>query len=94
MKIEHCNALQQIIAYERESKIKEDAGTSAGTNLQLFPKLRSLKFVALLELMNFSYFGSELESTSHGMRSQGNLDIHLPFFNYQVCLSLINSQFL
>ncbi|KAJ9682092.1 hypothetical protein PVL29_018129 [Vitis rotundifolia] len=82
MKIEHCTALQQIIAYERKPEIKED--DHAGTNLQLFPKLRSLKFVALLELMNFSYFGSELETTLHGMRSPDNLDIHLPFFNYQV----------
>ncbi|KAJ9682531.1 hypothetical protein PVL29_018450 [Vitis rotundifolia] len=82
MKIEDCKAMQQIIIYERESEIKED--DHAGTNLQLFPKLRSLKLRDLPELMNFDYFGSELETTSQGMRSQGNLNIHIPFFSYQV----------
>ncbi|KAL6323834.1 hypothetical protein AAG906_005828 [Vitis piasezkii] len=50
-----------------------------GTNLQLLPKLRYLGLHNLLELMNFDYFSSDLETTSQGMCSQGNLDIHMPF---------------
>ncbi|RVW53151.1 putative disease resistance protein [Vitis vinifera] len=59
MTIEDCDAMQQIIAYERESEIEEDG--HVGTNLQLFPKLRSLKLKNLPQLINFS---SELETTS------------------------------
>ncbi|XP_034706661.1 probable disease resistance protein At4g27220 isoform X2 [Vitis riparia] len=59
MLIAGCNAMQQIIAYERESEIREDG--HAGTNLQLFPKLRSLILEDLPQLINFS---SELETTS------------------------------
>ena len=89
MTIKDCNAMQQIIACEGEFEIKEV--DHVGTNLQLLPKLRFLKLENLPELMNFDYFSSNLETTSQGMCSQGNLDIHMPFFSYQVCLSLINS---
>ena len=89
MTIYDCNVMQQIIACEGELEIKED--DHVGTNLQLFPKLRYLELRGLLELMNFDYVGSELETTSQGMCSQGNLDIHMPFFSYRVCLCLINS---
>ena len=75
--------MQQIITYERESEIKEN--DHAGTNLQPFPKLQFMELEHQPELMNFSYFGSELETTSQGMCSQGNLDIHIPFFSCQVC---------
>ncbi|XP_010660191.1 probable disease resistance protein At4g27220 isoform X3 [Vitis vinifera] len=82
MTIEDCNAMQQIIACEGEFEIKEV--DHVGTNLQLLPKLRFLKLENLPELMNFDYFSSNLETTSQGMCSQGNLDIHMPFFSYQV----------
>ncbi|KAJ9682535.1 hypothetical protein PVL29_018453 [Vitis rotundifolia] len=83
MTIEDCNAMQQIIACEGgEFEIKEV--DHVGTNLQLLPKLRFLKLESLPELMNFDYFSSDLEMTSQGMCSQGNLDIHMPFFNCQV----------
>ncbi|RVW64550.1 Disease resistance protein [Vitis vinifera] len=52
--------------------------------IQLLPKLRFLNLEDLPELMNFDYFSSDLETTSQGMCSQGNLDIHMPFFSYQV----------
>ena len=84
MTIENCDEMQQIM---------EDG--HVGINLQLlfpkFPKLRSLELRSLPKLVNFGYFSSELETTSEAMCSQGNLDINMPFFNYQVCSSLINS---
>ena len=81
MTIEYCYEMQQIM---------EDG--HVGINLQLlFPKLRSLKLRFLPKLVNFGYFSSEMETTSEAMRSQGNLDINMPFFNYQVCSNLINS---
>ena len=85
IKIEDCNVMQQIIAHEKESEIIED--DHGGTTLQLFPKLRSLKLRELPELMNFS---SKVETTSStsltsNARSEGNCDIHMPFFNHQVC---------
>ena len=81
MTIKNCNEMQQIM---------EDG--HVGINLQLlFPKLRSLKLCYLPKLMNFGYFSSELETTSEAMCSQGNPYINMPFFNYQVCSSLINS---
>ncbi|XP_059598660.1 disease resistance protein At4g27190 [Vitis vinifera] len=82
MTINDCNAMQQIIACEGEFEIKEV--DHVGTDLQLLPKLRFLALRNLPELMNFDYFGSNLETTSQGMCSQGNLDIQLPFFSYQV----------
>ncbi|RVW53311.1 Disease resistance protein [Vitis vinifera] len=83
IEIKSCNVIQQIVVCERESEIKEDDHVE--TNLQPFPKLRSLKLEDLPELMNFGYFDSELEMTSQGTCSQGNLDIHMPFFSYKVC---------
>ena len=83
IKIKSCNVIQQIVVYERESEIKEDDHVE--TNLQPFPKLRYLELEDLPELMNFGYFDSELEMTSQGMCSQGNLDVHMPFFSYKVC---------
>ena len=81
MTIEDCDEMQQIM---------EDG--HVGINLQvLFPKLRSLKLDSLPKLVNFGYFSSEMETTSEAMCSQGNPDINMPFFNYQVCSSLINS---
>ena len=81
MKIKHCYKMQQIM---------EDG--HVGINLQLlFPKLRSLELDSLPNLVNFGYFSYELETTSEAMCSQGNPDINIPFFNYQVCSSLINS---
>ncbi|KAJ9682205.1 hypothetical protein PVL29_018199 [Vitis rotundifolia] len=82
MTINDCNAMQQIITCEGEFEIKEV--DHVGTDLQLLPKLRFLELTNLPELMNFDYFGSNLETTSQGMCSQGNLDIHMPFFSYQV----------
>ena len=80
MTIKDCNEMQQIM---------EDG--HVGFNLQLvFPKLRSLKLGYLPKLVNFGYFRSEMETTSEAMCSQGNPDINMPFFNYQVCSSLIN----
>ncbi|XP_059598352.1 uncharacterized protein LOC104881433 isoform X3 [Vitis vinifera] len=86
IKIKSCNVIQQIVVYERESEIKEDDHVE--TNLQPFPKLRYLELEDLPELMNFGYFDSELEMTSQGMCSQGNLDIHMPFFSYKVSFPL------
>ncbi|KAL6325829.1 hypothetical protein AAG906_026658 [Vitis piasezkii] len=83
IEIKSCNVIQHIVVYERESEIKEDDHVE--TNLQPFPKLRSLKLEDLPELMNFDYFDSELGMTSQGTCSQGNLDIHMPFFSYKVC---------
>ena len=81
MTIKNCNEMQQIM---------EDG--HVGINLQLlFSKLRSLELCSLPKLVNFGYFSSELETTSKVMCSQGNPDINMPFFNYQVCSSLINS---
>ena len=81
MTIEDCDEMQQIM---------EDG--HVGINLQLlFPKLRSLELSSLPKLVNFGYFNSEMETTSEAMCSQGNPDINMPFFNYQVCSSLINS---
>ena len=81
MTIEDCDEIQQIM---KDGHV--------GINLQLlFPKLRSLKLCSLPELVNFGYISSELETTSEAMCSQGNPDINMPFFNYQVCSSLINS---
>ncbi|KAJ9682210.1 hypothetical protein PVL29_018203 [Vitis rotundifolia] len=82
IKIKSCNVIQQIVVYERELEIKKDDHVE--TNLQPFPKLRSLELEDLPELMNFGYFDSELEMTSQGMCSQGNLDIHMQLFNYKV----------
>ena len=81
MTIQSCYEMQQIM---------EDG--HVGINIQLlFPKLRSLKLLYLPKLVNFVYFSSELEITSEAMCSQGNPDINMPFFNYQVCSNLINS---
>ena len=81
MTIEECNEMQQIM---------EDG--HVGINLQLlFPKLRSLELRSVPKLVNFGYFSSEMETTSEAMCSQGNPDINMPFFNYRVCSSLINS---
>ena len=81
MTIKNCNEMQQIM---------EDG--HVGINLQLLlSKLRSLELRSLPKLVNFGYFSSELETTSEAMCSQGNPDINMPFFNYQVCSSLINS---
>ncbi|XP_059598364.1 uncharacterized protein LOC100251264 isoform X4 [Vitis vinifera] len=82
MTINDCNAMQQIIECEGEFEIKEV--DHVGTDLQLLPKLRLLELRDLLELMNFDYFGSNLETTSQETCSQGNPDIHMPFFSYQV----------
>ncbi|KAL6324356.1 hypothetical protein AAG906_012960 [Vitis piasezkii] len=82
MTINDCNAMQQIIACEGEFEIKEV--DHVGTDLQLLPKLRLLKLRDLPELMNFDYFGSNLETTSQETCSQGNPNIHMPFFSYQV----------
>ena len=80
MTIKYCNEMQQIM---------EDG--HVGFNLQLvFPKLRSLKLGYLPKLVNFGYFRFEMETTSEAMCSQGNPDINMPFFNYQVCSSLIH----
>ena len=80
MTITYCNEMQQIM---------EDG--HVGFNLQLvFPKLRSLKLHYLPKLVNFGYFRSEMETTFEAMCSQGNPDINMPFFNYQVCSSLIH----
>ena len=80
MTIKDCNEMQQIM---------EDG--HVGFNLQLvFPKLRSLKLGFLPKLVNFGYFSYEMETTSEAMCSQGNPDINMSFFNYQVCSSLIN----
>ncbi|KAL6324386.1 hypothetical protein AAG906_012990 [Vitis piasezkii] len=84
MTINDCNAMQQIITCEGEFEIKEV--DHVGTDLQLLPKLRLLKLRNLPELMNFNYFGSNLEMTSQETCSQGNPDIHMPFFSYQVSL--------
>ena len=81
MTIEDCNEMQQIM---------EDGHVEINLQL-LFPKLRSLKLRSLRKLVNFVYFNFELETTSEAMCSQGNPDINMPFFNYQVCSSLINS---
>ena len=79
MTIADCNLMQQIIVYETESEIKEDG--HAGTNLQLFPKLRSLKLSSLPQLINFS---SELETTSSTtMRTNARLENS--FFSHKVC---------
>ena len=81
MTIKDCNEMQQIM---------EDG--HVGINLQLlFPKLRSLELHYLPNLVNFGYFSSKMETTSEAMCSQGNPDINMPFFNYQVGSSLINS---
>ena len=81
MTIKDCNEMQQIM---------EDG--HVGINLQLlFPKLRSLELHDLPNLVNFGYFNSKMETTSEAMCSQGNPDINMPFFNYQVGSSLINS---
>ena len=80
MTIKDCNEMQQIM---------EDG--HVGFSLQLiFPKLRSLKLGYLPKLVNFGYFRSEMETTFEAMCSQGNPDINMPFFNYQVCSSLIH----
>ena len=79
MTIEDCDAMQQIIAYERESEIEEDG--HVGTNLQLFPKLRSLKLKNLPQLINFS---SELETTSSTSLST-NARSEDSFFSHKVC---------
>ena len=83
MTIKDCNEMQQIM---------EDG--HVGINLQLlFPKLRSLELCYLPMLVNFGYFSSELGTTSEAMCSQGNPDINMSFFNYQVCSNLINRSF-
>ncbi|KAJ9682516.1 hypothetical protein PVL29_018436 [Vitis rotundifolia] len=85
MTIVNCDTMQQIIAYERESEIKEDG--HARTNLQLFPKLRSLKLFCLPQLINFS---SKLETTSStslsiNARSKGSFFSHkVSFPNLEV----------
>ena len=48
MKIKQCNAMEQIISYEKES-----GDEYGGTNLELFPNLRTLKLKYLRELINF-----------------------------------------
>ncbi|KAJ9682197.1 hypothetical protein PVL29_018192 [Vitis rotundifolia] len=78
MTIEDCDAMQQIIAYEKESEIKEDG--HVGTNLQLFPKLRSLKLIYLPQLINFS---SELQTTSSPSLST-NARSEDSFFSHKV----------
>ena len=79
MTIEDYNAMQQIIAYERELEIKEDG--HVGTNWQLFPKLRSLKLENLPQLINFS---CELETTSSTSLST-NARSEDSFFSHKVC---------
>ena len=49
MKIEDCEAMQQVIAYGRESEDKD-----GGTNLELFPNLRTLELINLPQLISFS----------------------------------------
>ena len=49
MKIENCNAMQQVIAYGRESEDKD-----SGNNLELFPNLRTLELINLPQLISFS----------------------------------------
>ncbi|XP_010659963.1 disease resistance protein At4g27190-like [Vitis vinifera] len=78
MTIEYCVAMQQIIAYKRESEIQEDG--HGGTNLQLFPKLRSLILYDLPQLINFS---SELETTSSTSLST-NARSEDSFFSHKV----------
>ncbi|CBI22328.3 unnamed protein product, partial [Vitis vinifera] len=60
-----------------ESEIKEDG--HVGTNLQLFPKLRSLRLERLPQLINFS---SELETSSTSMST--NARSENSFFNHKV----------
>ena len=67
MKIENCNAMQQVIAYGRESEDKD-----SGTNLELFPNLRTLELINLPQLISFS-------SKSTNERQQ-----QVPFFNHKV----------
>ena len=78
MTIADCNAMQQIIAYEKELEIKDG---HVGTNLQLFPKLRSLKLQDLPQLINFS---CELETTSSTSLST-NARSEDSFFSHKVC---------
>ncbi|WKA03412.1 hypothetical protein VitviT2T_021521 [Vitis vinifera] len=78
MQIGSCKAMQQIIAYERELEIKEDE--YFGTNLQLFPNLRTLQLWELPQLINFS---SELETTSSTSLSTNAIS-EGSFFNQQV----------
>ena len=78
MTIEDYNAMQQIIAYERELEIKEDG--HVGTNWQLFPKLRSLKLENLPQLINFS---CELETSSTFLSTNARSEDS--FFSHKVC---------
>ena len=56
LKIDDCVDMEQIILYEKES---EDE--NGGTNLELFPNLRSLKLESLSKLINFC---SKLETNA------------------------------
>ena len=48
LKIEDCDAMEQIISYEKES-----GDEYGGTNLELFPNLRTLELNELPKLINF-----------------------------------------
>ena len=67
MKIEDCKAMQQVIAYGRESEDKD-----GGTNLELFPNLRTLELINLPQLISFS------SKSTNERRPQ------VPFFNHKV----------
>ena len=68
MKIKRCNAMEQIISYEKES-----GDEYCGTNLELFPNLRTLKLKYLWKLINFI---PELDTNARPKDS---------FVNHKVC---------
>ena len=68
MKIDNCVDMEQIFLYEKES---EDE--NGGTNLELFPNLRSLKLESLSKLINLC---SELETNARSEDSS---------FSHKVC---------
>ena len=68
MKINNCVDMEQIILYEKESK-----NENGGTNLELFPNLRSLKLESLSKLINFC---SKLETNARSEDSS---------FSHKVC---------
>ena len=70
MTIKWCEAMEQIITYERESEDEYDKG---GTNLELFPNLQTLKLKYLPKLINFI---PELETDARLEDSS---------FNHKVC---------
>ena len=67
MKIKNCEAMQQVITYGRESEDKD-----GGTNLELFPNLRTLELINLPQLISFS------------SKSTNERQPQVRFFNYKV----------